>query len=151
MSDHNDKTTSTAGPDCEAFAKQQPHEEHPIPTDLKQPTNGRVMMVVGIFVGVLLLLFVIGLLPRLHRERQTQADAEKRADQKPIVDVVLPKAAKANQELVLPGDVKPFQETAVFPRASGYLKTLMVDINDKVEAGELLAEIDAPEVDAQLA
>src|SRR6185437_3242409 len=49
-----------------------------------------------------------------------------------------------------PADVRALQETSVYPRASGYLKRLLVDIGDRVKDGQLLAEIDSPEVDSQL-
>ncbi|GAC1351432.1 MAG: efflux RND transporter periplasmic adaptor subunit [Polyangiales bacterium] len=52
--------------------------------------------------------------------------------------------------MVLPGSVQPLEETIVYSRASGYLRKWLVDIGDKVKPGEVLAEIDTPEVDQQL-
>src|SRR4051812_36308802 len=112
MSDHN-QTSSQTTQEPEAFASQPRYvEEPPIPPDLKKPGTGKVLTVVAVFVGLLFLLLVVGLIPRLHRERETRADAKERSDQKPIVDVVQPKSGKSSQELVLPGDVRAFQETA---------------------------------------
>src|SRR5205823_3865290 len=53
-------------------------------------------------------------------------------------------------DLWLPADIRPMQDTSIFPRANGYLKWLGVDIGDHVKEGQLLAQIDTPEVDADL-
>jgi RND family efflux transporter MFP subunit len=67
------------------------------------------------------------------------------------VEVLQPKALESNQALVLPGLIRPLEETKIYPRATGYVKRWLVDIGDRVKAGQLLAEIDTPELDAQLA
>jgi RND family efflux transporter MFP subunit len=68
----------------------------------------------------------------------------------PTVAVMRPQAAPEMQEILLPGDIEAFQQTPIYARASGYLKQWTVDIGAHVNAGQLLAEIDAPEVDDQL-
>ena len=78
------------------------------------------------------------------------AQAQQLADQPPVVDVAPPKPTGAVQDLTLPGNATPMQETALYARVNGYLKRWMVDIGAHVEAGQLLAEIDAPDLDAQL-
>ena len=55
------------------------------------------------------------------------------------------------KELVLPGTFDAFNQTTIFPRSNGYVKSWKVDIGDNVKAGQLLAEIEEPEVDQQLA
>lgn len=59
--------------------------------------------------------------------------------------------AAAGDHLVLPGNVKAFADAPIYARTSGYLKRWYVDIGTRVSAGQLLAEIDTPEVDQQLA
>jgi len=54
------------------------------------------------------------------------------------------------EELVLPGNVQAFVEAPIFARTSGYLKSWLTDIGDPVKRGQLMAEIDTPEVDQQL-
>ena len=66
------------------------------------------------------------------------------------VSVVHPHRANAETELVLPANVQAFVETPVYARTDGYLKRWLVDIGSKVKAGQLLAEIETPEVDQQL-
>lgn len=67
------------------------------------------------------------------------------------VEVVRPARLAGDRALDLPGTVRPLEETRIHPRTSGYVRRWLVDIGDKVTAGQLLAEIDTPEIDAQLA
>jgi RND family efflux transporter MFP subunit len=120
-----------------------------IPTDLPKVGTGTVVVVAALFLALLGALFALGYFP--HRQRV--AASEKIAadvDQTPVVDVVAPRRAESTGELLLPADARALQETSIYPRASGYLKKLLVDIGDHVKAGQLLAEIDTPEIDAQL-
>ncbi len=66
------------------------------------------------------------------------------------VSVTHPKRANATQELVLPGNTQPLIDAPVYARTNGYLKKWYSDIGTHVKAGELLAEIETPEVDHQL-
>ena len=66
------------------------------------------------------------------------------------VATITPKAGPQSQEVILPGDVRAWHEAPVYARISGYLKDWKTDIGTRVKTGDLLAEIEAPEVDAQL-
>jgi RND family efflux transporter MFP subunit len=68
----------------------------------------------------------------------------------PTVDVVYPKAGAPTQEIVLPGTTQAFIDAPIYARTSGYLKRWYFDIGARVKKGQLLAEIDSPEVDQQL-
>jgi RND family efflux transporter MFP subunit len=68
----------------------------------------------------------------------------------PSVTVIHPQAGAPNQEIVLPGYAQAFTDTPVYARTSGYLKAWQSDIGAHVRKGDLLAEIDALEVDQQL-
>lgn len=68
----------------------------------------------------------------------------------PTVQVTKPTVAPADQPLVLPADIEANQQTPIFARTNGYLKAWYADIGTHVKAGQLLAVIDAPEVDAAL-
>ena len=68
----------------------------------------------------------------------------------PSVTVIAPRAAARESVLVLPGEVRPLVEAPIYARTSGYVKRWLVDLGAAVKAGDLLAEIDAPEVDQQL-
>jgi RND family efflux transporter MFP subunit len=67
-----------------------------------------------------------------------------------VVHVITPSSDESQQELVLPGNLKPYYEATIHARVSGYLKKWYVDIGTPVQAGEVLAEIETPELDQQL-
>jgi RND family efflux transporter MFP subunit len=77
-------------------------------------------------------------------ERETASDAI------PSVAVVRPVVTKGAEEVILPGNMQAFTDTPIWARASGYLKVWHVDIGTRVKQGQLLAEIEAPEIDQQL-
>ncbi|HEY4445502.1 MAG TPA: efflux RND transporter periplasmic adaptor subunit [Steroidobacteraceae bacterium] len=97
---------------------------------------------------LVLLALGIGILPRLkaHAALRTQTQSFS----VPVVSVVNPTAAPAVQRIELPADVMPYQEASIFARTNGYLAHWYKDIGTQVPAGELLATIETPEVDAQL-
>lgn len=68
----------------------------------------------------------------------------------PAVSTMHPKLTSGAEEVTLPGNMQAFIDTPIWARASGYLKSWSVDIGAHVKRGQLLAEIDAPEVDQQL-
>jgi RND family efflux transporter MFP subunit len=90
----------------------------------------------------------VGILPRLKAHAALRAQTQSFSI--PVVSVVQPKAAAAVQRIELPADVQAYQEAAIFARTSGYLAHWYKDIGSQVPAGELLAYIETPEVDAQL-
>jgi RND family efflux transporter MFP subunit len=68
----------------------------------------------------------------------------------PSVSVIRPKQSAPQQEIILPGNVQAFIEAPIYARTTGYLKKWYVDIGGRVKNGQLLAEIDTPELDQQL-
>ena len=71
-------------------------------------------------------------------------------DQRSTVSVLSPQRPDKSADFVLPGSTQPMRETAVHARTNGYVRRCYVDIGAKVEAGQLLAEIEAPELDQEL-
>ncbi|MDB4959578.1 MAG: family efflux transporter [Myxococcales bacterium] len=67
------------------------------------------------------------------------------------VEVTKPASLTTDRALALPGVVRALEETKIYPRTSGYVKRWLADIGDKVKQGQLLIEIETPELDAQLA
>jgi RND family efflux transporter MFP subunit len=87
----------------------------------------------------------------LNRTASAAALARKtREDAVLAVSVVHPKFGGAEEEVVLPGNTQAFTDSPIFARTTGYLKKWYVDIGARVRTGQLLAEIDAPELDHQL-
>jgi len=106
---------------------------------------------VGLVVGLLaamVILFAIGLWPKWNALKVAQADAEK--NDLPVVMYVTAKRGNAKADIVLPASLYAMQEATIYARTNGYLKRWLVDIGDQVKAGQLLAEIEAPEVDREL-
>src|ERR1700676_2940479 len=68
----------------------------------------------------------------------------------PSVSVIHPKLGALKDELVLPGNIQAFTDSPIYARASGYLKQWNVDIGGHVKAGQVLATIEAPELDQQV-
>jgi RND family efflux transporter MFP subunit len=127
------------------------HNEGEIPTDLPKPSTLTVTIVVAVFALLLAALFLIGLIPERHRAATARSDANEMASDVPVVSVAIPKKSDSARDLIFPCDVHPNQTTALYTRATGFLKKWYVDIQDHVQAGQLLAEIEAPDLDAQLA
>jgi RND family efflux transporter MFP subunit len=93
--------------------------------------------------------FALGLIPRLRQRAAVHSDTRELAV--PTVNVAAPAPAKAGPPLVLSGELRPLIEAPIYARASGYVRRWMVDIGAKVEQGQLLAELDTPELDRELA
>jgi RND family efflux transporter MFP subunit len=83
-------------------------------------------------------------------QRHDQKDFVQRTTQIQVNVAAAQRDAKP-KELVLPGTFQAFNQTTIFPRSNGYVKSWKVDIGDNVQAGQLLAEIETPEIDQQLA
>lgn len=88
--------------------------------------------------------FVGRLQARADLERRTELDAV------PPVNLIAPQIAPDHLDLTLPGTTQALAEAVIFARTSGYVKSWTADIGAKVKKGEVLARIDAPEVDEQL-
>ena len=102
-------------------------------------------------VTALLIVFgtVAGLLPRWRQRHELRAETRQLSMQTVNLTSAVPGTAGAT--LALPAEVKALVEAPIYARASGYLKRWLVDIGAKVEPGQLLAEIDTPEVAQDLA
>src|SRR5262249_10192185 len=68
----------------------------------------------------------------------------------PTVAVIRPARGTPQEEITLPGNMQAFIDAPIYARTNGYLKRWYADIGSQVRAGQLLAEIDAPEIDQQL-
>jgi RND family efflux transporter MFP subunit len=99
---------------------------------------------------IVIVAMVFGLRPRLAREKALSAAAEAVIDQRLVVNAAPVRRSPRNSELELPGDLQASVESPIFARADGYMRTRLVDNGDHVRAGQLLAEIETPELDQQL-
>jgi len=110
----------------------------------------RTMMFFGIGIACFfLLLLAIGVTPRVRNQQALAAAALKTQNNVPGVYVVRPQAA-SDADLTLAATTQAIQDSIIYARTSGYLRKRYVDIGDQVTAGQLLAEIESPEIYQQL-
>jgi RND family efflux transporter MFP subunit len=93
-------------------------------------------------------LVISGILPRIHARNALAAETKEMAI--PTVTVVHPKPSAPSKEIILPANVQAYIDAPIYARTNGYLKKWYADIGARVTAGQLLAEIETPEVDQQL-
>jgi membrane fusion protein (multidrug efflux system) len=98
---------------------------------------------------ILIIALLVGLVPRWNARASLRQENTDLAIS--YVNVVQAGASAGESSLLLPGEVRPFEEAPIYARTSGYLKRWLVDIGKEVKQGELLAEIDNPELNQQLA
>jgi len=107
--------------------------------------NAAILLIAVIVVGLLVL---SGIVPRLRSRKALAAETNELAA--PTVLVVQPKQGAPSQEILLPGNIQAFVDAPIYARTNGYLKRWYFDIGSHVQQGQLLAEIESPEVDQQL-
>ena len=118
--------------------------------DVKPPsrtTLGALSLVGLIAVGAA---FFAGYLPHQKREQMLVAEAKAEGQAHPTVTVAPVRRAAGQVDIVLPGNIQAVTEAPVLARADGYIKKRYADIGDRVQAGQLLAELEAPELDQQV-
>lgn len=96
----------------------------------------------------IIILVAAGLIPRLLQKAALTKETRESAI--PKVNIVHPVYEKNSGELLLPAEIKPWVEAPIYARASGYLKSWLVNIGTEVKAGQLLAVIETPELDQEL-
>src|SRR5258708_5092355 len=116
----------------------------------RNPRSAEKIFVAAFVAAAGALAFVIhgGITTRVAAESSLARSTEEAAI--PIVNVIHPKVGAPLEELVLPGNTQAFSDTPIFARTSGYLKRWYFDIGAHVKRGDLLAEIETPEIDKQL-
>src|SRR5581483_2270712 len=111
----------------------------------------RTLWFLGLLIlGLIVAGFFAGYLPRQRRQQVLAAEANEEIQSLPVVTVTPVTRSSNRTQLVLPGNIQPVTEAPVLARASGYLKARYADIGDHVKAGQVLGEIEAPELDQQI-
>src|SRR6202140_4518157 len=120
-----------------------------MPIEHSSPVSRRKLGIVGIVAGIVAVLVVVtGIRAREEASARLREWTDSQAI--PTVAVVLPDARALNATLDLPGRLEAYYRAPIFPRVSGYLKSWNADIGAKVKAGQVIAEIEAPDLDQQL-
>jgi RND family efflux transporter MFP subunit len=103
-----------------------------------------------VFVALVAVL-ITGAIPKLQRRTALASEVKAIETGQPRVNTVILKAQDGQNEISLPASMQAIQEAAIYARIDGYLKIRGVDIGDQLKAGAVMAEIEAPEIDQQLA
>lgn len=129
----------------------EPHGHPPLAASNEappvRPMGSRRLLLIGASIAVLLmLLLVVTLVPRHAVDQELRAEAAGH-DSASVVRVARVSRATAGGDLALPGTIQALHEAAIYARVSGYVKRWNADIGSTVRAGQVLAEIDAPELE----
>ena len=120
-----------------------------MPTEPSSPVSRRKLSIFGLVAGVAAVLVVVtGIRAREDSDAKLKEWTDNQA--MPSVAVALPDAKVLNATLDLPGRLEAYYRAPIFARVSGYLKSWNADIGAKVKAGQVIAEIEAPDLDQQL-
>ena len=119
------------------------------PPPPKKFSRRKPIIIVLVLIVAFAALIVIALGPRLRKDREVQESLE-RTQQAPVVLVAMARRNADSSELVLPGSVQALTESPIFARSEGFLRKRLVDMGDRVTSGQLLATVEAPEVDKQV-
>ncbi|HTA29821.1 MAG TPA: efflux RND transporter periplasmic adaptor subunit [Candidatus Cybelea sp.] len=112
-------------------------------------SSSRRMRIAAIVVPLLIIGgLLLGFFPRWHERHTAISDMNQLAI--PTVSVVSLTPLKSVDGLILPAEIRPWREASIYARANGYLKDWVADIGAHIQAGQLLAEIETPDLDQQL-
>lgn len=111
-------------------------------------SRGTVIVLLIVFLVAAVIAAIAGILPRLHARRQLQEETNQLAA--PDVQVAAPQLGAPAEEVILPGNIFAYVDAPIYARTNGYLKKWYHDIGTRVRQGELLADIETPEIDQEL-
>jgi RND family efflux transporter MFP subunit len=108
----------------------------------------KVLITAVLIMAVAVAIYFLAIYPRAQTAKELAATAAMAG--KTTVTVVEPTQTSSAPELILPGDIEANQMASIYSRVDGYIKKWYVDIGDHVQQGQVLADIDAPQIDADL-
>jgi RND family efflux transporter MFP subunit len=117
----------------------------------KGPTFRTFAVLISLVLALLVAGYFLGYLPRQQRELALAQESKAGGEALPVVNVAPVERSLAKGNLVLAGNIEAVTEAPVLARSSGYILKRYVDIGDRVQEGQVLAEIEAPELDQQIA
>lgn len=130
---------------CEPIESERPSSSK----EVSKGQSGRRWLIAILAVLAVFAVLAVEIRSRVNAAANLRAVTSRMAV--PSVSVVLPKQTAPAQEVVLPGNIQPYISSPIYARTDGYLKKWYFDIGAHVKAGDLLATIQTPEVDEQLA
>lgn len=128
-----------------------PHSELEASTRYHPDTGRRMKKGAIIFAAVLVAAFVVVRVDRFFKDRAVANSAEQTSSAPHVVDVIEAAPVGAVQRLALPGQTAAWHSSTIYARVNGYVGKWFVDIGDHVHRGQVMALIETPDLDAQLA
>lgn len=116
------------------------------PGKMWQPSGTAITAICLAAVVLTVIAFFAGYIPMRDRKTQIAAEAREAQNAVPRMDVIRVVRSNRKSGIILPGSIQAITEAPVLARADGYLERRLVDIGDRVKTGQILAEIDAPEL-----
>jgi RND family efflux transporter MFP subunit len=115
-----------------------------------RPSTGSLAVVGGLIAAVCGGLLVVGIVPRIMHRASMDQDEQRAVSDVPHVRVTKAAHSSARPAVALPGSVQPLQETSIYARANGYVRKWYVDIGADVKKGQVLVDLDLPDVEEEL-
>lgn len=128
--------------------EQENEVEKPVRAETPSSQSSNRWWIAVLAFAAVVALVISGILPRIQARNTLAKETKEMAI--PTVAVVHPGRSAPSKELVLPANVQAYIDAPIYARTNGYLKKWYADIGARVTAGQLLAEIETPEVDQQL-
>jgi RND family efflux transporter MFP subunit len=119
--------------------------------DKMAASGRRLKILAAIFVALLLIGFFVVQMSKTGHEKALESMTLNAAAAPPAVEVITVESAPSSLPLTLPGETAAWYESTIYARVDGYVEKWFADIGDHVKKGQVLATIDTPELDAQLA
>jgi RND family efflux transporter MFP subunit len=116
----------------------------------RRPSTVSLVLIALLLSALIVVGFFVGYLPRQKREAVLAAESKETGITLPVVNVAKVTRSAGNSLLVLPGNIQAVTEAPILARATGYIRKRYVDIGDRVKAGQVVAEVEAPELDQQI-
>lgn len=121
------------------------------PNQYWKPSSLTIWVIFIALTVLVVVAFVSGYLPNQERRQVIAAEAKEGLQASPRVETIIVARSDRKSGLTLPGNIQPIAEAPILARADGYIKTRLVDIGDRVKAGQPVAELEAPELADQIA
>ncbi|HTS66680.1 MAG TPA: efflux RND transporter periplasmic adaptor subunit [Candidatus Acidoferrales bacterium] len=116
----------------------------------KGPSAASLVLIAVVIIALIVVGFFAGYLPRQRREQVLAAEARDTVRSLPAVNFTRVGRSATKTELVLPGNVQAVTEAPILARATGYVRKRYADIGDRVRTGQVVAEVEAPELDQMI-
>jgi len=137
--------------EIESLKQQLEEQKRLVQSGQNKRPSTITLVLLALMLGVLVVVgFFVGYLPRQQREAVLAAESKESGVTLPPVNVSRVTRSPDRSQLVLPGNIQAVTEAPILARATGYIKKRYVDIGDRVKAGQVVAEVEAPELDQQM-